>query len=304
MASPGRERRPQLSVVLATRDGWPEIRPCIASFAAEARALGAEIVVADGSFAQSPQEVDLPPGARWLRRPGASVFQLYHTAFMAASGELVAATEDHCAARPGWLHAMIDAHARHPTAAAIGGAIENGSTGPLLDWASYFMTQGPHMSPLGDRRTSFISNESNVVYKRTAIEGLSDFGGLGAFLLLHNRALLAVGAELRVDDRIAVDHFQSLPAGETSWIHFHNGRSISGFRRRHMTRGDWARVGGAFLVPLYRTTRTVRIGWSKRRLRRTLVAAVPWMLWLECCHAAGSLIGYATGAGDSPDRLH
>lgn len=295
---------PQLSVVVATRDGWPDIRACIASFADEAGRLGVEVVVADGSDAEPPRSDELPLGARWITHPGASVFQLYHVALSAASGAIVAATEDHCRPRAGWLQAILDAHARHPGAGAIGGAIENGSTGTVLDWASYFMTQGPHMAPLGDGRRAFISNESNVAYKREALAGLTDHGGLGAFLLLHNRRLAAEGLELRVDDRMVVDHFQSLPAGETSWIHFHNGRSIAGFRRRTMTRGDWARVGGTFLLPFYRTARSVRLGLRKGRLRRQLLLSTPWMLWLEACHAAGSLAGYVLGPGDSPNQLH
>ena len=291
-------------MVVATRDGWPDIRPCIDSFAAEATQLGVEVVVADGSDATPPAADALPPGARWIARPSLSVFQLYHVALTAAHGEIVAATEDHCRPRAGWLQAIIEAHARHPGAAAIGGAIENGSTATLLDWASYFMTQGPHMAPLGDEPRAFISNESNVAYKREALAGLTDHGGLGAFLLLHNRRLAAEGLELRCDDRMVVDHLQSLPARETSWIHFHNGRSISGFRRRAMTRGDWARVAGTFMLPFYRTARSVRLGLRKGRLRRELLVSTPWMLWLETCHAAGSLAGYALGPGDSPNQLH
>ena len=60
----------------------------------------------------------------------------------------------------------------------------------------------------------------------------------------------------------------------TPLIHFHNGRSISGFRRRRgMTTEEWLRMGSALLLPAWRTSRAVRSGLAKGRLRRQLLAS-------------------------------
>jgi hypothetical protein len=296
--------RPRLSIVVATTEGWPYCRTVLDSFRAEAEEVGAEIIIGDGSGRPAPTADEIGPPTRWLVRSEPSVFALYAVALREARGQIVATTEDHCTARPGWCAAILRAHAEHPEADAIGGAIENGSTDTLLDWASYFITQGPHMAPLGQREVGVTTNEADLSYKPAAIAALDDNDGLGFMAILHNRRLAEQGHILRVDDRMVVDHHQSIGVRETSAIHFHNGRSIAGFRRqRGMTDEDWTRLAASLLIPLWRSARAFRTGWSKGRLRRTLLTSMPWAVWLEYCQGIGHLVGYATGPGDSPRHL-
>ncbi len=75
------------------------------------------------------------------------------------------------------------------------------------------------------------TNEANASHKRWAVDDLDDNDGLGFMAILHNRRLAESGAILRDDDRMVVDHMETIGfVGQTS-IHFHNGRSIAGFRR-------------------------------------------------------------------------
>lgn len=301
---PTGKARPPLSIVVATTEGWPYARNALDSFRREAEEVGAEIVIADGSGLPAPPASEVGAAVRWIEQPGAAVFALYARALGEARGEIVATTEDHCTVRPGWVGAILRAHSDHPEAAAIGGAIENGSTGSLLDWASYFITQGPHMAPLGDREVAVTTNEADVSYKLRAVQAADDNHGLGFMAILHNRGLAERGERLRVDDRMVVDHFQSIGVGPTAAIHFHNGRSIAGFRRRRgMTDEDWFRLAASLLIPAYRMVRTYRTLWRKGRLRGTLLASLPWAIWLEYCQGVGHLVGYATGPGSSPRHL-
>jgi hypothetical protein len=296
--------RPPLSIVVATTEGWPYARAVLESIRHQAEAVGAEIVIADGSGLPAPEPSEVGSATRWLEQPGSSVFELFALALHEARGDIVATTEDHCTVRPGWCDAVVRAHREHPEAAAIGGAIENGSTGSVLDWASYFITQGPHMAPLGQREVAVTTNEADVSYKSAAVQAIDDNAGLGFMAILHNRRLTEGGARLRVDDRMVVDHFQSIGLAATTAIHFHNGRSIAGFRRqRRMAGEDWVRLAAALVIPAWRTVRTYRSLWRKGRLRRTLLTSVPWAVWLEYCQGIGHLVGYATGPGDSPRHL-
>jgi hypothetical protein len=296
--------RPPLSIVVGTTEGWPYARAVFESFRAEAEEVAAEILIVDGSGRPAPSPAEIGPQTRWLVRPEPSVFELFLVGLRSARGEIVATTEDHCTVRPGWCRQILLAHAEHPDAVAIGGAIENGSTGSLLDWASYFITQGPHMAPRGQREVETITNEADVSYKRPAVDSISDNDGLGFMAILHNRRLAEDGHPLRVDDRMAVDHYQSIGVAQTTTIHFHNGRTIAGFRRqRGMATEDWLRLAAALLIPAWRTGRALRTGWRKGRLRGTLLASMPWALWLEYCQGLGQLVGYATGPGDSPKHL-
>lgn len=298
------EARPALSVVIATTEGWPYVAEVLESVREQAESVGAEIVIADGSGRPEPAVHEIGTATRWLVVDENSVFALFRRGLSAAQGNLVATTEDHCIVRAGWCAAILNAHAQHPEAAAIGGAIENGSTGSLLDWASFFITQGLHLSPLGQREVRATTNEANLSLKRWAVERIGDSQGLGFMAILELRRLAGEGATLRVDDRMVVDHFQEIGFRATSAIHFHNGRTIAGFRRAvGMSAEDWLRMFGALLLPLVRTYRAGRTVWAKGRLRRTLIVSLPLMLWLDVCQGAGHLVGYAAGPGDSPRHL-
>ena len=295
---------PPLSVVVGTTEGWPYVRRLVEAIRPDAENMHLEIIFVDGSGRPAPPASEVGPNIRWLASEADSVFGLYADGLRVARGEVIALTEDHALPHPGWCAAILAAHRDHPEAAAIGGAIENGSRDSLIEWASYFITQGPHMAPLGDRPVPVTTNEANVSYKRWAVRDLDDNDGLGFMAILHNRRLAESGAVLRVDDRIVVDHFEMVGLRDTSVIHFHNGRSISGFqRRRGMTTEHWLRMGSALLLPLWRTSRAVRSGLAKGRLRRQLLASAPIALWLDYCGGVGHLVGYAFGAGDSPRHL-
>lgn len=295
-------RNPPISICVGTAVGWPEIEPCLRSFVGEARAVGGEVIIADGSGGPDPDDPAIRDGVTWLRSDEKSVFRLVDANVRMASGDVVALTEDHCTARPGWVAAILRAHAEYPKAAAIGGAIENGAEGRgPLRWASHLMTQGSHMAPLANGPSRRIANEANVSFKRWA---LADFEKhpLGFMTIGHTRALADHGELLVNDDRIVVDHHESLGPRATAVIHFDDGRTVAGFRRRHMRSGDWLRLAGTPLLPLYRTGRVVRNAIVKGHGRR-LLTALPWLVVLEYCHAIGEAIGYLRGAGRSPYGL-
>ena len=295
---------PPVSVVIGTGEGWPYVRGLVGSLRAEAEELGAEVVVADGSGNPPPTATDLGPSVRWLTSAGDSVFALYVLAMRAARAEIVALTEDHARPRPGWIAAALRAHTEHPQASAIGGAIENGTTDGLLPWASYFTTQGPHMAPLGNREVPATTNEANVSYKREALEQVDPDEGTGFMAVLYNRRLAESGRVLRVDDRMVVDHYEATGFASTTALHFHNGRSVAGFRRtRGMSDEDWVRMMVSLMLPAWRTLRALRVGLAKGRLRRQLLASAPLALWLEYVQGIGHLTGYVAGPGDSPQHM-
>jgi len=110
--------------------------------------VGAEIIVADGHGKGLPDDVtDRYPEVIWLKQPGGSVFYLRGLAMARARGEIVAVTEDHCEVTPGWCERTIRAHKEYPAAAAIGGAVENGATERLIDWAHFFLVFAPFTPP-------------------------------------------------------------------------------------------------------------------------------------------------------------
>jgi len=285
-----------ISVIVPTIRGWPAAGPALERLVPQTLRAGGEVVVMDGSGGPVPsaEERDELGGAvMWASRPGASVFQLRLEGYNAARGDVVAVTEDHCHVAPDWVTRTLEAHHRHPGAGAIGGAVLNGTDQKLVDWAAFLLTQGPFMPPLANGMTDRISGPANVSYKRRVLQRLKTTDHLGLIDFLELPAALE-GESLVADDSIRVLHHQSQGFWGTSLAEFDNGRTIAGFRRRRMGRGDWLRILGAPLLPIYRSVRALRIAQRKQPPAGVLPASVPAHLWLQYCAMAGELVGYGS----------
>jgi hypothetical protein len=299
------QRKLPITALIATIRGWDVARPAVERVLAQTLAAGGEVIVADGSGKAPPTTTQMEEAGgqiRWLSLAGKSVFQLRLAGYRAARGEIVAVTEDHCHVAPDWIDHILAAHAEHPDAGAIGGAVTNGTNTKLVDWAAFFLTQGPYMPPLANGVAHRISGPANVSYKRRVVEriGGDDQQGVIDFVELA-RAL--AGEQLVADDRILVLHHQSQGVRGTSLAEFDNGRSIAGYRRRRMSRADWARIAASPVLPLYRSARALRIVNGRERPTDKLVKAIPAHVWFQYCAMAGELIGYVAGPGRSPHRL-
>ncbi|MEX2080370.1 MAG: hypothetical protein WEC33_02050, partial [Dehalococcoidia bacterium] len=258
--------------------------------------------VADGSGYAAPTANQLGPNVRWERHPGESIFQLRTRTYGEAHGAIVAVTEDHVHVPPDWATRMIEAHRRHPEAAAIGGSVTNGASDSMMNWASFLIVQAPVAAPVKSGRAKRMSGAVNVSYKRSALESPDTFEGMGAIDVLHQRELGRRGAVLLNDDSIRVSHVQPLGFRDTTVLNFHAGRTISGFRRKRMDAVQVARILGAFFVPLARYVKTVGL-LAPKGYGRHLIRCGPAMLWLLYAQGVGQFIGYVAGEGESPRKV-
>jgi hypothetical protein len=289
---------PALSVVIGTH-GWPDPARTLELLREQAIETGTEVIVVDSGRTSPPADA-LWSGVRWIQRPGAALFELRAIGFREARGSVVAGTEDHCDPALDWCRSIIAAHATHPDADVIGGVVRNATPYHAEDRASFLIGQGAVMPPLANGPTPRVAGGTNASYKRASRPGLS----LDLVMEpVHLAALRAAGARFVADDSIRVQHRQSEGKAETTRLHFHNGRSVAGTRRR---------IGGARvavrallmggIVP-YRTLRTLQTGRAKGVPLRQLAADAPAVTWLQYVSGAGEILGYAAGPGDSPARL-
>ena len=292
-----------LSIVVATTKPWPEIRACLDSLLGQSKSVGAEILVADGHGRGLPEmDKESYKGLLWLKNPGASVFGLRKLGMSHAQGEIIAITEDHCRVAPNWCEQVIQAHKDYPDAAAIGGVVENGATTSLMDWANFFLVFAPFVSPIRNGPSERICLQANISYKRRVVSRMAS--QLGVMEMLFTRQLRQEGEVLIADDRLLVSHVQSHGFGGTFAAHFHNGRSIAGFRLEELGgMGRMLRLGSTAILPPYLLWSTLRSLMSKREVLGKVFASLPLLALLVCCHAAGEFIGYMAGPGQSPQRL-
>lgn len=292
---------PVLSVVIARVDERPRVRECLASLMDQARAVGAEVILAEGVSAGLP-EAEFPDLVR-IREPGSSVYRLRALGLLRSRGEVVAFTEDHCRVGAGWCQALIEAHREEPEAGVIGGVVENGATRTLLDWAHFLIPSARFLPPLPSGPTAVMPGSANLSFKRRVIP--AQFPAIGVMEMLFTRELAARGERMVCDGRLRVTHDQPVGPGLASALHFHSGRSVAAFR---LPRMEWperlGRLLGCAVLPPVMLARTLAAALSKADVRWIVAASVPLMVWLLCCHAAGEVMGYVFGPGDSPARLH
>ena len=296
------ERPSPITLTASTVQGWPEIEPNVRSFEAAAAAVDGDLIVTDGSGLPAPSPSSLGPRTTWISEPGRSVFQLRLSAYRAAAAPIVGVTEDHCFMPADWARRNLDAHAAHPEAAAVGGSVVNGATDSLMDWASFFVVQSAIAAPIPSGPARRIAAAVSVTYKRAALEHLDQYEGLGAMDGLHQRAIAASGKTLMADDSIRVVHDQSLGFAATVAIHFHAGRTFTGFRRQHMDVRQAIRLLGTPVVPIARYIRTVRL-LAAKGYGPQLIRATPAIWLLLVTQTVGQVTGYLTGPGDSPHKV-
>lgn len=294
---------PTFSITVSTIQGWPELRRTLPSFEAAAEAVGGEVIVTDGSRWPAPDPALLSATTTWVKQPGLSVFQLREIGYRLVRAPIVAVTEDHVIVPPDWGERYLAAFAANPAAMAIGGSVENGATETIADWASFFVVQAPVVAPIRSGEVTRLSGAVNVAYRAEALRDIDDHGGLGTLDGLHQRDLRRRGGLLIADDTIRVAHDQSHDLATYTALHFHAARTFAGFLREGMDGQAWFRLLAVWLVPYLRLARAFFV-LERRGLGPLVRQAWPIMLWLLYAQAAGHLIGFLAGPGDSPRRVH
>lgn len=295
---------PTLSVVVPTRAGWPHYEPYFVHHRREVEAVGGELIVVDGSGLSAPPAEVLGPRTRWLSHPGESVLGLRAVGYPQARAPIVAVSEDHTRVPDGWAAAILECHAEHPEAAAIGGHVDNGATNSYVEWAAFLCGHDRELAPLGRATSVGVIGLTNVSYKRPVLERLRPLPGVGANDALFQRDLVRAGATLLVDDRIGCVHEQHMTFAQATTLLFHAGRMGAGGRRQRMSAKE---LGRALITPAAPLILTARLGFwlaRRRRDRVRFVAELPLIAWLFAARAAGELVGYARGAGGSALALH
>lgn len=294
---------PSVSLVIATTHRWPELEMTLSSVWPQVREMGAELILMDGDGRGLPSDWSGRwPGAVAVVAPGLSVFALRGRGLERARGEIVAITEDHCRLPAGWLRALVGAHGRHPEAAVVGGAVENGSTRRWIDRANAFLAHAPFMPPIENGPVRRISCQAGMSFTRRALPREVPPEGIMEMLYLDD--LRRRGDALVACGDIVVQHVQSHGFLNTFAVHYHNGRSIAGFRRARM--GVQHRVAyllSRVALPAYLTLRPVLAVLGKRRRRAELAACLPLVAGLAVCHTVGEIVGIVAGAGESPRKL-
>jgi glycosyltransferase involved in cell wall biosynthesis len=119
-ADPATRERPTVSVVICTRDRPNALRQCLASLPQQTRAPDQVVVVDNASVDGRTREVARAAGVTYVRedRPGLDIAR--NTGALAASGEIVAYTDDDVRLHHRWLERLVAAFERPDIMAVTG----------------------------------------------------------------------------------------------------------------------------------------------------------------------------------------
>lgn len=298
---------PSLSVVLAVTEPWPAVEPCLVALVPEARALGAEVVVASNDGRGVVVDARWGETVRVMVLPGASPYRCRAEAIAAARGAIVAVTEDHCVPSAGYCREVLAAHARAPEAAVIGGSVDNGAREAVLDEASFFISNTAFVRPVAAAVAErCVFGQANVSFKRASLAAhrVSDRDTLTELQL----ALRAAGARFAVDERVHVVHDQRLGTVGTVLVHFDDARCrtcLVGDERERGVREAARRIAvGPWRIASSTARIAARVTLKKPGYRLAGVRAAPAIALLIGAQVAGEIAGLIGGPGSSPARMH
>lgn len=298
----------ELSVVVGLICGQPEaLRRCLRGLEGQTVRSRMEIIVpydapaADVASLQSEFPdvgfICLDGLDTWAARAGASREHhdtLRTVGIRAAKAQVIALTEDHAHAETRWCEEMLDALRRHPTAGAVGGAVDCDSD-RILNWAVWFCDFGRYQSPLPEGRSEFVS-DSNVAYRRSALERVEPAWRDDYHETAVHWAMVEAGFELRTVPRAVVwQARRGLTLKTALRERFVWARSFAG-TRAHLVPSPkrWLYAVLSPLLPIVMSWRLWRITAQRATRRARFLQALPLIVALQVVWAIGECAGYVT----------
>lgn len=283
-----------LSVVIAAWGGAQSLQATLRSLTGQPEV--SEVVVATNKPLCGLAEAY--PTVRFLEHPtGTTVPALRAAGIRAASGAIVALSEDNVAFDPGWSSAILASHtAGHEV---VGGPVEQSQTASARDWAIYFYEYGRFMPPVLAGATGRLAG-NNVSYARRILTNTSVVWADGFYEAFLHEHLLDEGAELVMAPGAIVYHHGTSTVGQTVRQCFHHGRGYAGMRVAGVAAWRRAAWGAASVVlPGLLPGRIVFQTFRKGRRLGRLAFALPYIVLFMTAWAAGEMTGYLTGPGAS-----
>ena len=215
-----------------------------------------------------------------------------------ASGKYIIVTEDHCVPSTDWLRSFYQAFEDAPdNTMAVGGCVENGVSDSSLDWATFFCEYSFFLQPVHEGAGNTLPG-MNVAYRKEVFQDVDRETLTSGFweTTLHPQ-LIKQGHKLFSTNKIKLFHSKKFSLGLFLRQRFIYSRYYAGLRFKssqyfHRLLACCATV----LLPpllLYRMIKQIR---AKKRLRKELLSASPFLALFIVVWAAGEMWGYAFGA--------
>lgn len=292
---------PELSVVVASVNGWDVLEPTLQALDTQPERDRMEIIVVE----TLGDEVRDRLRERWpamvvIESERQPIPRLRHRGICRARGKVVALVEDHGRVAPGWAATILRAH--EGPWGAVAGAVENGKDG-LVNWAVFFCEYTPYMHPVAEGESHDLPG-NNIAYKRPYLLRHAEVLRRGQWESWINDRLRADGIPMASTNAMVVHHIKPFRFGYFALQRFHFARSYAGMRRVDQSPARRLVYGlGSLALPALLTARVAATVLRKRRHVGRFALAFPLVAFFLTVGACGEMIGYLFGPGASLEKV-
>ncbi|MFO0809722.1 MAG: glycosyltransferase [Gemmataceae bacterium] len=301
---PARSAEPSVSVVIASVNGFPCLGECLDALLRQEGGVPFEVLVVDRCEERTRAEFRRrfpDPPIRLIPVAGRpSIPALRAIGIRQARGQMVAVTEDHCLAPPRWVETIWKAH--EAGLRIVGGAVANGATWRVTDWAVFFCEYAGSMPPMPTGRVADTPG-NNTAYDRRLLDRLGPEIGAEVWESFLHRRLREFGEEFVLDPGMEIVHKKEFGFWYFLSQRYHYSRSFAGMRLAGAP--TWKRGAYAASTALLPGLLLARIGrevWRKGRIR-TLLPTLPALAAFLAVWAWGEAVGAVAGPGRSLARV-
>ncbi|MGE3819301.1 MAG: glycosyltransferase family 2 protein [Isosphaeraceae bacterium] len=292
---------PELSVVIASVNGWAVLEPTLQALDALEERGRMEVVVVDAAGGATREALQAHrPGVVVVASERLPIPRLRYQGVVRTTGRVVAILEDHTTVRADWASTLLNRH-REPWG-AVGGPVENGKAG-LVNWAAYFCEYTPYMGPVVEGETHDLPG-NNIAYKRPHLLKHARVLDEGKWESWINDRIRADGIPIASTNAMVVQHVKPFRLMNFLVQRFHFARSYAGMRRVDQS---WAKRlvygAGSAVLPALLTARITRTVLAKGRHLGRFAAAWPLVVLFLSVGALGEMIGYLAGPGRSLEKV-
>lgn len=283
----------RLSVIVTSYNSPEVLRRCLASLSAQKDA--GEIVVADCSASDPSRDMASQfPQVRFLHWNGRrSVPALRWAALAQTRGEIVAAVEARTVPAADWCETLLQAHAAHPEAPAVGGTVGFSDWNSARSTALYFAEYGFFAPPFATGPVAELSG-ANLSYKRAALEEHADLIARNEWETLIHLRWKQAGKPLWLS-AARIEFVNTMTVGAILRQRFSYGRGYAAARVQAASPVE--RFAYALATPLLPLLFTVRMAATThaKQLTGRFLRSLPWFLIFQTCWSLGECRGYLLG---------
>jgi len=281
-------------VIVPIRDASHTASRTLRQLAEQCEGCSAEVIAAISSL--DATVVEVPEGVQLLVVDGlAGIPQLRSAALLAATGEWIVITEDHCSFPPGWLQALVNTCEQH-SGTVCGGPVAN-QRDSFTGWAQYFTRYSAFLP----NRTSGLATGlpgNNSCYARAVLFERLAFLQDGFWEAEFNAKLREDRIRFYLSSEAVVTQDQRRGMLEYISLRFRHGRCYGARRSASMEfHKRWQLLVRSPILPLVLFLRIVRSVFTWRFRRARFMVTAPLILIYVLAWSAGEVLGYVAGAG-------